>query len=187
MRCWPSNWPWSSSAAAVWEVLCGSTPIITGTRAPFSRADRSYRGGQADFGQGQSSVEPLLVGCRQDRTTVLEPTRKRQRGLWSDLPAPWNPTAADPGLLPAFNKSAADRRTGRARLSVRRCGCARPARDGRSPTSAMGRLRRRRSRSRCACRPRRSPTSGSVAGRGRWRGCLWRGIRRRSRPGRARR
>ena len=31
--------------------------------------------GQADFEQGQSSVEPLPVGCRQDRTTILEPTQ----------------------------------------------------------------------------------------------------------------
>jgi fructose-1,6-bisphosphatase/inositol monophosphatase family enzyme len=28
--------------------------------------------GQADFGPQQSSVEPLPVGCRQDRTTVLD-------------------------------------------------------------------------------------------------------------------
>jgi hypothetical protein len=58
-------------------------------------------GGQADLGQGQSSVEPLPVGCRQDRTTVLEPTRNEwQWRLWSDLPAPWNPTAAAPEPLP---------------------------------------------------------------------------------------
>ena len=31
--------------------------------------------GQADFGHQQTSVEPLPVGCRQDRTTVLEPTQ----------------------------------------------------------------------------------------------------------------
>jgi hypothetical protein len=35
-----SGRPCSSSAAAVWEALWGSTPIITGMRAPFSRADR---------------------------------------------------------------------------------------------------------------------------------------------------
>jgi hypothetical protein len=29
-------------------------------------------------------------------------TRRRQRFSWSDLPAPWNPTAAAPGLLPAI-------------------------------------------------------------------------------------
>src|SRR5207249_12015081 len=29
MRCWPSRWPCSSSAAAVWEALWGSTPIVT--------------------------------------------------------------------------------------------------------------------------------------------------------------
>ena len=32
-------------------------------------------------------------------------TPERQWRLWSDLPTPWNPTAAVPGLLPAFNKS----------------------------------------------------------------------------------
>jgi transposase len=57
----------------------------------------------------RGTVEPLPVGCRQDRTTVLEPTRRRQRRLWSDLPAPWNPMAADPELLPGFNKSVARR------------------------------------------------------------------------------
>jgi len=46
-------------------------------------------------------VEPLPVRRRQDRTTVLEPTRNEwQWGLWSDLPAPWNPTAAASGSYP---------------------------------------------------------------------------------------
>jgi hypothetical protein len=31
----------------VWEALWGSTPIITGMGAPFSRANRGNRGGQA--------------------------------------------------------------------------------------------------------------------------------------------
>jgi hypothetical protein len=36
-----------------------------------------------------------------DQETLLEPTQPGwQRRLWSDLPAPWNPTAADPELLP---------------------------------------------------------------------------------------
>jgi hypothetical protein len=46
------------------------------TGAPFSRADRRHQEGRPTLGQsGQSSVEPLPVGCRQDRTTVLEPTQ----------------------------------------------------------------------------------------------------------------
>src|SRR5215213_6849611 len=105
MCCWSSSRPCSSSTAAVWEALWGSTPIITGMRAPFSRRAEEP-GGQADFEHQQTSVEPLPVGCRQDRTTILEPTHaERQRRLWSDLPAPWNLRAAAPGLLPAFNKS----------------------------------------------------------------------------------
>src|SRR5215216_641157 len=70
MRCWPSRWPCSSSAAAVWEALWGSTPIITGIREPFS----SQPGGW-------------------------------QWGLWSGLPAPWNPMAAAPGLRPRIQLS----------------------------------------------------------------------------------
>ena len=74
MRCWPSSRPCSFRAAAVWEALWGSTPIITGMRAPFSKADRKIRRA-GRLGAGQTSVEPLPVGCRQDRTTVLEPTQ----------------------------------------------------------------------------------------------------------------
>src|SRR5919197_3168802 len=74
MRWSSSSWPCWLSAAAVWEALWGSTPIITGMRAPFSKMTGRHRGGQADFGW--------------------------QRGLWSDLPAPWNPTAAAQGSYP---------------------------------------------------------------------------------------
>ena len=38
-------------------------------------------------------------GCRQDRATVLKPTHGRHWQSSSDLSAPWNPTAADHGLL----------------------------------------------------------------------------------------
>jgi hypothetical protein len=67
---------------------------------PFSRADKDTRRA-GRLGQGQSSVEPLPVGRRQDRTTVLEPTQaERQWRLWSDLPAPWNPTVQTQGSYP---------------------------------------------------------------------------------------
>ena len=53
---------------------------------------------------GQTSVEPLLGGCRQGRRTILEPTHGRHWQSWSDLSAPWNPTAADHGLLPGIQQ-----------------------------------------------------------------------------------
>jgi hypothetical protein len=53
---------------------------------------------------GQTSVEPLLGGCRQDRRTILEPTHRWHWQSWSDLSAPWNPTAADHGLLPGIQQ-----------------------------------------------------------------------------------
>jgi hypothetical protein len=75
--------------------------MVTGMGAPFSRVGRSNRGGQADFELWQSSVEPLPVGRRQDRTTVLEPTPPEwQRGLWSDLPAPWTLRLQTQGSYP---------------------------------------------------------------------------------------
>jgi hypothetical protein len=46
--------------------------------APFLESQQDHRRGQTDLGRVQSSVEPLPVGCRQDRTTILEPTRRRQ-------------------------------------------------------------------------------------------------------------
>jgi hypothetical protein len=77
-------------AAGLPMVRCNSTAI--GTRKSPSQRRRDQ----------VPSVEPLQVGCRQGPAQpVIEPTRLRVAwGLWSDLPAPWNPTAADPGLLP---------------------------------------------------------------------------------------
>jgi hypothetical protein len=64
---------------------------VTGSRFP---------GGQADFGQDRPLLSHSSGGCRQDRATVLKPTRSgRHWQSSSDLSAPWNPTAADPGLL----------------------------------------------------------------------------------------
>jgi hypothetical protein len=101
--------------------LCGGRRRSSPACGHLSRrADRNAPGGQADFGRPQSSVEPLPIGCRQDRTTVLEPAQaERQWRLWSDLPTPWNPTAADPGPLPAFKKSGVRRRTHPRRSAVR--------------------------------------------------------------------
>src|SRR5215217_8911878 len=107
MRCWPSSRPWSSSAAAVWEALWGSTPIITGMGAPFSRVDRKLPGGQADFGPGQSSVEPLpgRVPAGPHNRSGASP---RAAVVFVERPAgPWNPTAAASGLLPRIQLSSA--------------------------------------------------------------------------------
>src|SRR5919198_4736672 len=106
MRRWPSSWPCSSSAAAVWEALWGSTPIITGIGGAFLEGRQGHRGGQADFGHQQSSVEPLPVGCRQDRTTVLEPTRPRVAAGVVERPASTlEPYGCSPGAPTAFNNS----------------------------------------------------------------------------------
>jgi hypothetical protein len=69
--------------------LVGSTPIITGMGTPFSRGSKGQPERADRLGAGQSAVEPLPVGCRQDRTTVLEPAQaERQWRLWSDPPTP---------------------------------------------------------------------------------------------------
>jgi hypothetical protein len=41
----------------------------------FLEGRQGHREGRPTLSQGQSSVEPLPVGCRQDRTTILEPTQ----------------------------------------------------------------------------------------------------------------
>jgi SRSO17 transposase len=60
---------------------------------------RRFPGGQADFGQDRPLLSHSSGGCRQDRATVLKPTHGRHWQSSSDLSAPWNPTAADHGLL----------------------------------------------------------------------------------------
>ena len=101
MRCWSSSRPRSSSTAAVWEALWGSTPMVTGMRAPFSRGGQEEPGGQADFGLGQSSVEHSRSGAgrtAQPFSSQLKP--EWQRRLWSDLPTPWNLWAAAQSSYP---------------------------------------------------------------------------------------
>jgi hypothetical protein len=57
---------------------------------------------------------PSTAAASARPTHVLEPTRKRQRFSWSNLPAPWNPTAADPGLLrPGHRRGSAGGLVGR--------------------------------------------------------------------------
>src|SRR5688572_20496301 len=102
MRLRSSNWPCSSRTAAVWEALWGSTPIVTGMQTPFWRANKDT-GRAGRLGAGQSSVEPLSVGCRQDRTTVLEPTQGRVAVGVVERPAgTLEPYGCSPGLLPAI-------------------------------------------------------------------------------------
>src|SRR5829696_2560672 len=69
MCCWSSSWPCASSAAAVWEALWGSTPIITGMWAPFSRADRRHREGRPTLGRGR----PLLSHSRSGAGGTAQP------------------------------------------------------------------------------------------------------------------
>jgi hypothetical protein len=72
---------------------------------------RGYRGGQANFEREQTSVEPLPVGCRQDRTTVLEPTQSRVAVRVVERPAgtlePYG--LQTQGSYPLFNKLARGR------------------------------------------------------------------------------
>ena len=75
----------------------------------FLEGGQETPGGQADFGQGSPLLSHSRSGAGRTAQPFLSQPEERQRRLWSDLPAPWNPTAADPGLLPAFNKSAARR------------------------------------------------------------------------------
>src|SRR5215216_4178787 len=69
MCCWSSSRPRSSSTAAVWEALWGSTPIITGMWAPFSRADRRHREGRPTLGRGR----PLLSHSRSGAGGTAQP------------------------------------------------------------------------------------------------------------------
>ena len=74
MRCWSSSWPCSSSAAAVWEALWGRR--------------RSSR----------HAGTPLESRSGADRTAqpFSSQLRRRQRRLWSDLPAPSNSNGCGP-------------------------------------------------------------------------------------------
>jgi hypothetical protein len=77
----------------------------------FLEDGQEHRGGQADFGQGQSSVEPLPVGCRQDRTTVLEPTQTSSGsgGCGATCRHPGTLRLQPQGSYRSFNKSALGR------------------------------------------------------------------------------
>jgi hypothetical protein len=84
--------------------LVGSTPIITGMGAPFSRRTRTPgRAGRL----GASS--PLLSHSRSGAGTPHNRSRANPRVAVGVVErpagAPWNPTAAAPGLYPPFNKS----------------------------------------------------------------------------------
>jgi hypothetical protein len=95
-RCWASSSPRWSTATAVWLCLWGSTPIRTCMDHLLAVTGRRFPGGQADLGQDRPLLSHSLGGCRQDRATVLKPTRSgRHWQSSSDLSTPWNPTAAD--------------------------------------------------------------------------------------------
>jgi hypothetical protein len=71
--------------------LWGSTPMVTGMRAPFLKGGQENTGRADRLWAGQTAVEPLPVRCRQDRTTVLEPTRPRVAVAVVERPAStWN-------------------------------------------------------------------------------------------------
>jgi hypothetical protein len=66
----------------------------------FHTSGQEHTGRAGRLGASASSVEPLPVGRRQDRTAILQPTRWWQRSLWSDLPTPWNPMGCSQGSQP---------------------------------------------------------------------------------------
>src|SRR5215212_4095226 len=76
MRCWSSTLPCSSSAAAVEEALWGSTPIITGMRAPFSRADKDTGEGRPTLGLGR----PLWSHSRSGAGRTAQPFLSHPEG-----------------------------------------------------------------------------------------------------------
>jgi hypothetical protein len=75
-----------------WSQACGH---------PSRDAGRNHQGGHADFELSSPLLSHSWSGAgRTAQPFWSQPGTERQWGLWSDLPAPWNPTAADLRLLP---------------------------------------------------------------------------------------
>src|SRR6266508_103899 len=73
-------------------------------RAPFSRAGRNTEEGRPTWGASSPLLSHSWSGADGTAQPFWSQLDERQWGLWSDPPAPWNPTAADLRLLPAIQQ-----------------------------------------------------------------------------------